>query len=176
MVKNKSEWMKERWRRARTYKDWYINTSGGEDISVKEFLKNDNPITKSIREVKLTYKMKYEKSNSYEFYIPQDTIRIYVLGEVNNIEGLNDYVKDAIAKKFKGGAYLWVRNHLDIEMNELRGIEYEDLDYNKINIDKIDINKKINVVELPKSFKVIKKNKNNKKNVNSYDLTLDIFI
>lgn len=170
---NRSEWMRERWKRAKTYYEWYTNTEKEPKIGIKKFLSYDNPVTRGVREVRLTFRMDYSKPNSYEFYIPQRTIQMYVLGGID-MNHLEDYVKSQVASIFKGKSYIWVKNHIDTDLT-LRGIEENDLDYYSIDINKINPETPINIIEAPKSIEVVKKNKNGPKNKNTYDLTLDMF-
>ena len=134
---NIGEFSKKRWRIAREQKKVY-REKFGEDLSTREFYKNENPITQKIVKYKLTYHLNYTNDeNKYNFTIPQQTLEIYTYGS-NDKNEVKEHIKDIISSEFKGKSKTWIKDNLkiDTEQQSLRGVESEKINSKDLhNID-----------------------------------------
>jgi hypothetical protein len=165
MAKLTSSWVKERWSTARKQRDLY-NSRFGQNVGVRDFYKNDNPLTRSIQKYNVTIEMKYV-GDGYEFFIPQETFNVISFDSPENQRILEENTKQAISQIFRGEAINWVYEHLDVKA---RGVEKTDISYNEININKLKVGRSY-TDDLPQ-VDVKKKPKNSKGNVNRYKLDL----
>lgn len=137
-----SNWNKQRWAKAREYKDYYERTHpDSKDISVKEFYKNENPVLRDVVRYEVTYEMNY-KGKGYEFYFPQETAIVYAFDNPENEKHLKENFNTAISDVFKGGARSWVSDKLDdtdgIKIKKsgtVRGVDTQKVNFNEVDID-----------------------------------------
>lgn len=141
----KNMWIKERWKRAGEYRDYY-NKEHNTNLSKKEFFKNDNPLINSISKIKLSYEIKKNTINdskqskeNYSFFAPQETYTIYAVKNPETLNSIETKVSDSIKSLFKGEQINYIEKKLEIRTQEInfRGSEEEKLKYNEIDINLI---------------------------------------
>lgn len=165
MTKFKSSWVKQRWRTARRQQKLY-NSRFGQNVGVKEFYRNDNPLTQSIQKYEVTIELKYV-GDGYEFFIPQETFSVVSFDSPENQRIIEENTKQAVAQIFRGKAIGWVYDRLDVTA---RGVEKTDISYDEIDTNRLKLGRSY-TGNLPQ-VDVNKKSKGSKGNKNQYQLDL----
>ena len=160
-----SEWNKNRWREAREKKNFY-SQKFGEDISTKEFYKNENPLLSKVITYEVSIDMDYH-GEGYEFFAPQETYKITSLVGFESKANIEEQTKLAVSEIFKGNARDWVYKNINVEA---RGIERKEIKYNDETYKDL-LNSKYSFKDLPKITFGKGKNKGHS-NKNSYSLDL----
>lgn len=169
-----NNFFKERWESARVQQKSYFELTGDDSISVKEFFKNENPMTEKIVKLEITFEMNY-KGENYEFFIPQGSISVFALDSPEIMNMANENVKSSIASLFKGKAQNFIYNNTEINITkkDVRGVEKNKISSDTIN--EIDYDRIVNTGSYfeDKDKVVVGKGINrNKANKNIYDLDL----
>jgi len=162
---------KERWTRAKELQDFY-NSTYNTNYSKRDFYADDNPLTRKLVRYDITYSMNMHGNNrklggSYEFYIPQDTITVYSLSDVETENHLIETTKGQIADIFRGKSKNQVYNNTDV--NIVRGIEKGKVKYEDVNVNEIE--RDINSSSVSKKIDVYSK-RNGSINKNSYEINI----
>jgi hypothetical protein len=163
---------KERWAKAYKLQDFY-NSTYNTNYGVKEFWKNDNPLSRRLVRYDVTFDMSMKGRNSdigeYEFFIPQSTYSIQTLSDVENEEHITEATKSATADLFRGKSKGQVYDKTNVKV--VRGVETGKVNYNDIDVNNIETN--IQSSRVQHKIQVISKRGSSK---NSKDYNLDIWV
>lgn len=150
MSKNVSNAVKRRHQRARESRQLY-KQSTGENLPYSEFMKgNANPSNNIVKTYEVTFSLNTSGKN-YDFSIGQQTFNVSIVDGVHqNIDYIEENLKQSIANKFKGKGDAFIYNNTKVELREIRGVEEvkreKNLDFKKLqtepqstSIDKIEV-------------------------------------
>ncbi|MHA1381183.1 MAG: hypothetical protein ACTSRG_22675 [Candidatus Helarchaeota archaeon] len=155
-----------RWKRARALQKVDFKRTGTEK-PLKEFYKNDNPISQKMNKYEVTFALDYT-GEDYNFNIPQESFIIYTYGDFSPEEEINEMTRQGVSQIFRGKAQSWVYEKTDIT---IRGVE----DTGKVKYGEFDetqlINNNVFTDKIP-PVSVNKTRKGGGTNKNSYGLNL----
>lgn len=132
MAKFTSKYVSNRWQKARTLKQEYKKETG-KDLSVRDFYKNDNPITSNYVKLEITFSLNYQ-GEDYNFLIPQEVVEVISKDDPYYKLQAQEMTKTAVSDIFKGRSKDWVYNNLNVEV---RGIESSKPLFNELDLNRV---------------------------------------
>lgn len=156
---NRSQFMKERWTRAKQNQNLYEDLTG-EKLPSKKFLSGEDPLTGSIVAYDVSYQLDYVTSSNKLLINSSDTFRVYAFKpnfytEDKIVENTRDAIRNAKSPK-TGNTFsaptqdkAMSDNSLKVDLKEFRGMELANLQEVKEDL--------INNLKVGKGFYVEKK-------------------
>jgi len=182
---DRSKIMKDRWAESRLFHQYYKSKNPSSKTGVKEFFRNENPLTERLTTYEVSYQLSYRDSSGNGIQISPETFKVYVLA-VNpetKTSIVNNTINAITEMRGKITGDSWSRNakenlikpnlRVDVDrLNEPRGMEERKEKVSRETINRVIAQSGYYAEGLDSNVKV-KKMKGGKEEA-SFDQSLDL--